>query len=348
MILRIAFIFLWLGPIGAMAQDLRVVTVERPPFSSKEAGLFDGFSIELWRAVADDLSLGYSVERMDSFPDMLDAVVDGRADAAVANISITAERERVMDFSHSIFDGGLQIMVPTGGSNIHLISTIFSRDLLLAIGIAFLLLFCGGMVMWRLERNAQSYFDRPVRQAMFPAFWWALNLVVNGGFEERMPRTFLGRIFGVILVLSSLFVVSIFVAKITAVLTVDAIQGSVNSVNDLHGKTVGTIQGSTSARYLERREIDFTGHADLMELLDEFERGGLDAVVFDAPILAHYVNSNGAGTGQLIGQTFLRESYGFALPSQSPLIEDINQSLLNLKETGRYDEIYRKYFGRRK
>ena len=40
------------------------------------------------------------------------------------------------------------------------------------------------------------------------------------------------------MVISSLFVVSLFVARITAVMTVDALNGSVNSVSDLYGKRV--------------------------------------------------------------------------------------------------------------
>ncbi len=334
-----------LCPTILHAQNLKVTTVERPPFAIALEDGFEGFSLDLWGAVATDLSLTYTVEAMPEFHSMLEAVVNKQADAAVANISITAEREQRLDFSHSIFESGLQIMVPDTGKDTSLISALLSRDLLFAILIAFFMLFGGGMLMWRLERGAQPYFDRSAREAMFPSFWWALNLVVNGGFEERVPRTFLGRIFGVMLVLSSLFIVSVFVAKITAALTVEAIQGSINSVNDLHGKHVGTIENSTSDAYLNRREIAFSKYADLNALIESFEAGDLDAVVFDAPILAYYVHSEGRGVGRMVGASFLRESYGFALQSGSPLAEEINQSLLKLRENGEYDRIYRKYFG---
>ena len=36
-------------------------------------------------------------------------------DLAIANISITSEREKIMDFSQPIYDSGLQILVPKGG-----------------------------------------------------------------------------------------------------------------------------------------------------------------------------------------------------------------------------------------
>jgi len=336
-------------PGSALAQDLNVATVDRPPFSMDEDGARTGFSIELWQAVATQIKRTATFTPETKFSDMLGKVARAEADAAVANISITAEREEVLDFSHTIFESGLQIMVPatTVGNSVNgvLLSALFSRDLMIFIAIAFLMIFCGGMLMWQFERRAQPYFDRPASEAMFPSFWWALNLLVNGGFEERVPRTFFGRIFGVMLVLSSLFIVSVFVAKITAVLTVDAIQGSVNSVNDLYGKNVATIDGSTSASYLDARSLDFSVYPDLDTLITAFEAGGIDAVVFDAPILAYYTNARGKDKGQMVGSAFRREAYGFALPAGSPLLEPVNRSLLTLREDGTYDRLYRKYFG---
>ena len=188
--------------------------------------------------------------------------------------------------------------------------------------------------MWRFERDEQEYFDKPARQAVSPAFWWALNLVVNGGFEERAPRSTMGRFFGVILVVTSLFGVSIFVAQITAAMTVSAIESSVSSVNDLYGKRVGTIEGSTAAAFLQNRELNGHGYNDLDTMLKAFENGDLDAVVFDSPILAYYVLTDGAAFGQLAGPTFQHESYGIALTSDSEWIEPINQSILKFREDG--------------
>lgn len=335
---------------GAAAQGagdkLTVATVTRAPFSLTQDGVDTGFSLDLWDALMADMGREYTVLRVGAFAQMLAKVQLGEVDAAVANISITASREAVLDFSQPIFEGGLQIMIPSeGSSGSPLWQAVFSRDLMIAIALAFAALLGIGMLMWRFERRAQPYFDQPARDAVFPAFWWALNLVVNGGFEERVPRTPMGRLFGVGLVVSSLFVVSIFVAHITAALTVDAIQGSVNSINDLYGKRIGTTSGSTAAAYLERRELRYQDYPDLTQLTQAFEAGELDAVVFDAPILAHYVNAEGAGIGQLIGPVFLRENYGIALATGSALAEPLNRSLLRLREDGTLDALKQKWFG---
>lgn len=331
---------------SAAAETLSVTTVTRAPFSMVEEGKDTGFSIELLQALSKSLGWDYRIERMDKFGDMLSAISENRADLAIANISITSAREITMDFSQPIFEAGLQIMIPAGqASGPSLWRALLSRDLLLAIAAAFLLLLGGGMLMWVFERRAQPYFDRPVHEAWFPSFWWALNLVVNGGFEERVPRTLFGRLFGVVLVVSSLFIVSVFVAKITSVMTVEAISGSVNSVNDLYGKHVATIEGSTAAGFLQRREIGYSGFQALDPMLRAFERGDVDAVVFDAPILAHYATHAGRDYASLAGPVFLRENYGIAFTTGSPLVEDANQALLALRENGTYDQIYRKWFG---
>jgi polar amino acid transport system substrate-binding protein len=331
---------------SSAAQVLTVSTVTRPPFSMTQDGAETGFSIELLEALAHTLDWEYEINRTELFSDMLNSVVDGRADMAIANISITSAREIAMDFSQPIFESGLQIMIPAEKLRTPSIwRALLSRDLLVALGIAFVLLIGGGMLMWVFERRAQPYFDRPARNAWFPSFWWALNLVVNGGFEERVPQTIFGRLFGVLLVLSSLFVVSVFVAKITSVMTVEAITGSVNSVNDLYGQRVGTIQGSTAAEFLQRRDIDFRGFDGLDTLLAGFEAREIDAVVFDAPILSYYANQGGKDMASMAGSVFRRENYGMIFPTGSPLVEEVNQALLALREDGTYDGIYRKWFG---
>lgn len=212
-------------PVLAQQDVLRFNTVERPPFSFMESGAPAGFSIDLMRELAGSLGRDVQFTYVDTFAEMLGSVVDGSADGAIANISITADREAVIDFSQPIFESGLQIMVSGAAKQPSIWNIILRWDLLFAMLVAFAVLFGLGLLMWLAERGKQPYFDRPASEALFPSFWWALNLVVNGGFEERMPRSVIGRLLGVVMVVSSLFIVSIFVANITASLTVEAITG---------------------------------------------------------------------------------------------------------------------------
>ena len=320
-------------------------TVERPPFASVAKGEAQGFSIDLMQAIADRLGRPVTFEPHAKFSGMLDAVRNEAVDGAIANISITAARETEMDFSQPIFESGLQILLPAEDSTITRLFGILNGEIVMLGLMALGLLFAGGMLMWVFERGRQPYFDRPIGDAMFPSFWWALNLVVNGGFEERMPMSRFGRFFAVFLVISSLFIVSVFVATITAAVTVDALQENVESINDLDNRSVATVAGSTSADFLAKRDIAFAGYDNPGEMLAAFEDGAVDAVVFDGPILAYYVTEQANGNVRLINKVYRPENYGIALPSGSPLREEINRALLALREDGSYGALVDKWFG---
>lgn len=335
---------LWLCTFGfsASAQTLTFATVERPPFSMSADG-HSGFSIDLMRQISQQLGREVRFETADSFGAMLDRVQTGEVDGAIANISITAAREEVMDFSQPIFESGLQIMVRQQ-PGISIWQQILTWEVATYIVLAAAILFAGGMLMWAFERRVQPYFQHPAREAMFPSFWWALNLVVNGGFEERMPRSMMGRFLGVVMVISSLFFVSIFVARITAAMTVTALSGSITGLNDLENKRVGTVAGSTAALFMDARELRFTDYPDFAKLAVAFSDGDLDAVMYDGPLLSYFLKTHPDVDGQVLDRVFRAESYGIALPSNSPLRETLDQAILTLRENGAYGALVADYF----
>lgn len=331
--------------VAAQERALTFASVERPPFAMNQPDGPAGFSVELMSALAQDLGRPVEFVFVDSFSEMLELVERGTVDGAIANISITADREERMDFSLPIFDSGLKVLVPQSAADPSLFAAFWTADILFAIFVALGLLFAAGMLMWLFERKRQPYFDRPFKEAIFSSFWWALNLVVNGGFEERMPQSRVGRGFAVVLVVSSLFLVSAFVAQITAAMTVVALQNNVAGLNDLDGRRVGTVSRSTAASLLENRGLAYRGFADPEDMFHALENQRLDAIVFDAPILAYYASQQEAKQYQLLDRNYRPEGYGIALPTDSDLREPINQALLHLRESGDYDDLIRMWFG---
>ena len=89
---------------------MNVLTIERSPFVFYENDKLTGFSIDLLKEIKQRSGIQYSLQVETSFSDMLEKIKDKKADAAIANISITAEREKTMDFSHPIFDSGIQML----------------------------------------------------------------------------------------------------------------------------------------------------------------------------------------------------------------------------------------------
>jgi len=328
-------------PVAAQDGTLVFTTVERPPFSFREDGEITGFSVDLMRALAAELGAEVQFQMQPSFAGMLGAVEAGQVDGAIANISITGAREAVMDFSLPIFRSGLQIMVPADEAGGSLWSAILTRELGLAVRSALALLLALGMLMWLVEQRHHISEDS---ETVFPAFWYALTLVVSGGTPRDAPRTALGRLFGVLLVLSSLFILSFLIANITTAMTLRALGTQVQSVDDLDGRLVATTAGSTASAFLRGRDISHETFVDYTTLLYAFEDGELDAVFFDSPLLAYYVATDGRGTARLVERVFRPEDYGIALPQGSDLREPLNVALLNLQERGVYEDLYWRWF----
>ena len=74
-------------------------------------GRLAGYSIELWGRVVREARLpfdpdtGYKV--VENVTQMLDELRSGRANAGVAAVSITSEREKAIDFSYPFKESGL-------------------------------------------------------------------------------------------------------------------------------------------------------------------------------------------------------------------------------------------------
>jgi len=335
---------------GTLAQStdktakLRVATIERKPFSFQQDGAWIGFSIDLWKAIAALNDIETEFVTTTRFSDMLTLVENGAANAAVANISITHDREQRMDFSQPIFDAGLLVLMPISNAP-SIMSIIFHKKLLLWLLSAVALLVCAGGLIAFVERK-NPHFNDPENNSRFgEGLWWAVNVVTNASFTIFTPTTRAGRLVGFGLILVGLFVVSVFVAQITAALTVGQLRSQINGVTDLYGKRVGTTANSTSAKFLTTQSINHQTYDSLDALFTAIEAKKLDAIVQDAPILAYYAKTRGQGEFRTVGRVFKPEKYGFLFPQNSKNREIFDQGLLQLRENGGYHKILTKWFG---
>ncbi|MGM0951799.1 MAG: transporter substrate-binding domain-containing protein [Pseudomonadota bacterium] len=117
----------WLKTLGAglalsvaastvSAETLRVVTDPSfVPFEmmDQETGEMIGFDMEIIAEVADRAGFDYDLNTMD-FNGIIPALQTGNVDIAIAGITITEEREEIVDFSDPYYDSGLRILVREG------------------------------------------------------------------------------------------------------------------------------------------------------------------------------------------------------------------------------------------
>ncbi len=347
----ILLLLLAIGTVGAQQpqEKVRVATRLVKPFVFEEKGRLVGFSIDLWQHIGSQISVQSEFLVKPTVADLITAVQSHEADLGIAAVSITAEREKKLDFSFPMFDAGLQILVLSHPNDSGLISNIvsgvFSYSFLPLIGIILVLILIPAHLVWFFELRHKagliatpSYFP-----GIFKACWWAAATLATQA--EEMPKSALGRIVAVIWMFTSVVFVAYFTATVTSSLTLQQLRGDIKGPEDLPGKRVASISGSTSAEYLRQQNIQVVEFKQIEDAYQALLQGQADAVVYDAPVLLYYAAREGKGKVQAVGSIFRKESYGIVFPDNSPYRKRVNEALLTLKENGTYQELYKKWFG---
>jgi polar amino acid transport system substrate-binding protein len=339
-------------PASITNKTLKIATRVLPPFVTEENGQLSGFSIDLWNKITEEMKVRSEFQKTASVKDILAAVQSGKADMGVGAISVTAQRERDMDFSQPIFDSGLQILVKSQGSRNsvwRLLSQIFTQELLHLFGIMMIIILIPGHIVWLVERKHKGGFlqDSAYFPGIFKTFWWAASTLATQA--EEMPKGPLGRIIAVLWMFISVVFIAYFTATVTTSLTVEQLQTNIKGVNDLPGKTVATVADSTSAKYLQQQQnISVKTFPKIDEayaaLNSTDDLAKVDAIVYDSPILLYYAAHEGKGKVQIVGNVFRKENYAIAMPNGSPYRKEVNSALLSVQEKGGYQEIYDKWF----
>jgi polar amino acid transport system substrate-binding protein len=339
------------GSAPAQAQTnegrLRVVIKPLTPFVMFEGARNAGFSVDLWEALANQLGRTYDFVRVETVAEQLGAVESNQADLAITGISITSEREARVDFSQPYFDAGLQIMtrVDEGVQFTDILNQFLSPALLQVMGLMAITVFVTANLIWLIERRRNSEdFPKPYLRGLWESIWWAISTLSSGSGEVN-PKSILGRVVAVVWMFAAIFLIAHFTAVMTSNLTLQNLRGNINSVDDLPGKSVATVDNSTASRYLAERGVTHRRVALIEDAYALLESGQVQAIVFDAPVLRYYANHEGRDKVKLVGALFNIENYGIALPQGSPLREPLNLALLRVFEDGTYDDIYARWFG---
>ena len=327
--------------------DLKVITRLVPPFVLKDNEKYQGFSVELWQAIAAQIKVGSHFVEKANINEILAGVKAGEGDMAIAAISITSQREQEFDFSQPMFDSGLQIMVRAdnnGGFSVGQVWNILSTGAMpFLLGLMAALIIVPAHLVWYAERRGTSHF---ISQKYFPgiwqAAWWSIGAVA--GQQPDSPASKWGRILAAMAILVSMVFMSYFQATITSALTIQTLKGDINGPEDLAGRKVGTTTGSTAAGYLKSLDVTPTEFSKITEAFMALENKQLDAVVFDSPVLLYYAASQGRNKVQIVGPMLRKENYGILFPRGSTLRKPVNEALLTLRENGTYDALYAKWF----
>lgn len=116
---------------------------------------------------------------------------------------------------------------------------------------------------------------------------------------------------------------------------------------DLKDKVVAVKTGTATVDYVDTLETKkLKKFPNIDQAYMEVVTGGADAAVHDTPNVLYYIKEVGKDRVKAVGPDVKAAYYGIAFPQGSKLRDKVNVALLELMESGTYDEIYKKWFGK--
>lgn len=117
------------------------------------------------------------------------------------------------------------------------------------------------------------------------------------------------------------------------------------SIEDLAGKKVGVQRGTTGKSYTEENApegVEIVTFPSDAEMWSAIQAGNVDALLQDLPVNVEHTRD---ADFEIVEEYETDESYGLALKEGSELTDAVNEQLSEMRDSGRYDEIYDSYFG---
>ncbi|MBF39126.1 transporter substrate-binding domain-containing protein [Idiomarina sp. UBA4520] len=328
-------------------EPLKVAVRVNAPFVLEKAGGYEGLAMTLWEDVAVDLEQPYELYPLP-LNRLLTGVEKGEYDIGIGALTITSQRESVIDFSQPFHNAGLAVAVPSNNTSTwwavtkRFVSFEFLKVILVLGGV----LFIAGALVWFFERkeNSEEFSEKPTH-GLGSGFWWAAVTMTTVGYGDKSPRSLGGRAVSLIWMFTCVIIISSFTASIASSLTVSQFQSKVTSANDLPNARVATLGNSATAAWLKQQNIGYESFTDLNAALEKLNAGQLDAVVYDEPILRYSMRTNALNNIRLLPERVLRQDYGFVLPQGSELREPLNRALLKTIQSAQWRGELQRYLG---
>lgn len=326
---------------------LRVVAAGSEPFVTDAGGEIGGLSVEIWAQVATELGLQYDLASLPSVAAAIDRVAAGQADLAIGPITITAARSERVAFSQPYFQSSLGILAERSRSRFDTIKPFLT--LAFATGLGFLVLVLGivGTAIWLAERrkNPEQFPPRPA-SGIANGIWMALVTMTTVGYGDRVPKTGTGRVLTGGWMLLSIIITSSLVAFIASALTLAQLdRPAISNAEELRGQRVATVANTPGADFAASKGARVLAAPDLETAIAALNRGKADAVVFDRPMLRHYLRAHPEIDLQVAETGYQPQGYGFAMARDTARLSAIDTTLLRLQEAGRLRNAAQRWLG---
>ncbi|XP_070481145.1 glutamate receptor ionotropic, kainate 4 isoform X2 [Equus przewalskii] len=341
---------------------------------------YEGFCVDMLKELAEILRFNYKIrlvgdgvygvpEANGTWTGMVGELIARKADLAVAGLTITAEREKVIDFSKPFMTLGISILYRVHmGRKPGYFSFLdpFSPGVWLFMLLAYLAVSCVLFLVARLTPY-EWYSPHPCAQGR-------CNLLVNqyslgnslwfpvGGFMQQgstiAPRALSTRCVSGVWWAFTLIIISSYTANLAAFLTVQRMDVPIESVDDLADQTAieyGTIHGGSSMTFFQnsryqtyQRMWNYMYSKQPSVFVKSTEEGiarvlnSNYAFLLESTMNEYYRQRNCNLTQ--IGGLLDTKGYGIGMPVGSVFRDEFDLAILQLQENNRLEILKRKWW----
>lgn len=327
-----------------------VVNEIAPMVMEDDNGKLSGFDIDMMNIITAELDLIPHYFIVDKFEDVFTAIDNGDAEMGVAGITIKYDRAKNYDFSYPYKKSGLSILIrdeyEMSTSNA-IITLITSSNFIRTWSIFLIFFLIAANIIWFTERGsnsiADSYLHKDVDESgIEEASWFLVAVITTIGWGDITVNKRLSRAAVVVTAIVGFTLFASLMGQFSAISETQMQTYAVNTVDDLRGKKIAVVGGTTS-------ELDDIGAKIIIaktseEAIHYLELRKVDAVVFDAPTLQYYAKINNKFT--TVGGVFNLQDYGILMKKEYLLKDDISLKVLLLSESDTYTNLQQKWFGK--
>uniref|UniRef100_A0A9L0K461 Glutamate receptor n=1 Tax=Equus asinus TaxID=9793 RepID=A0A9L0K461_EQUAS len=289
---------------------------------------------------------------------MVGELVYGKADIAIAPLTITLVREEVIDFSKPFMSLGISIMIKKPQKSKPGVFS-FLDPLAYEIWMCIVFAYIGVSVVLFLvsrfspyEWHTEEFEDGRETQSsestnefgIFNSLWFSLGAFMQQGCDIS-PRSLSGRIVGGVWWFFTLIIISSYTANLAAFLTVERMVSPIESAEDLSKQTeiaYGTLDSGSTKEFFRRSKIA------VFDKMWTYMRSAEPSVFVRTTAalskMNEYIEQRKPCDTMKVGGNLDSKGYGIATPKGSSLRNAVNLAVLKLNEQGLLDKLKNKWW----
>ncbi|NWV38151.1 GRIK1 protein, partial [Grantiella picta] len=340
---------------------------------------FEGYCLDLLKELSNILGFIYEVKLVSDgkygaqndkgeWNGMVKELIDHKADLAVAPLTITYVREKVIDFSKPFMTLGISILYrKPNGTNPGVFSflnplspDIWMYVLLACLGVSCVLFVIARFTPYEWYNPHPCNPDSDVVENNFTllnSFWFGVGALMQQG-SELMPKALSTRIVGGIWWFFTLIIISSYTANLAAFLTVERMESPIDSADDLAKQTkieYGAVRDGSTMTFFKKSKIStyekmwaFMSSRQQTALVKNNDEGIQRVLPTDYALLMEstsieYVTQRNCNLTQ-IGGLIDSKGYGVGTPIGSPYRDKITIAILQLQEEGKLHMMKEKWW----